>query len=35
MEDFNLNFIQTWKTTNNYKQWKSLNPLGLAEVQPL
>ena len=33
-EDFNSSFVSAWKTTNNYKQWRTLNPRGLEEVQP-
>ncbi|XP_076326765.1 late secretory pathway protein AVL9 homolog isoform X2 [Tachypleus tridentatus] len=34
-EEFNSNFVMAWKTTHNYKMWKSGNYLGILEVNPV
>ncbi|XP_076360717.1 late secretory pathway protein AVL9 homolog [Tachypleus tridentatus] len=34
-ENFNSCFVMAWKTTNNYRKWKSGNYLGVLEVNPV
>ncbi|XP_013793559.1 late secretory pathway protein AVL9 homolog [Limulus polyphemus] len=34
-EEFNSSFVMAWKTTHNYKMWKSGNYLGILEVNPV
>ncbi|XP_022235368.1 uncharacterized protein LOC106475595 isoform X2 [Limulus polyphemus] len=34
-ENFNSSFVMAWKTTHNYRKWKSGNYLGVLEVNPV
>ncbi|KFM58158.1 Late secretory pathway protein AVL9-like protein, partial [Stegodyphus mimosarum] len=33
-ESFNINFLNAWKSTHNYKMWSSSSHLGILEVNP-
>ena len=32
LEDFNWSFIQAWRTTHNYKQWRITSHSGIEEI---